>query len=123
MVAAGVPEKMIKEVTGHKSSKALEIYERPTVPQRQALANVLNGSCPCDVGMEVTNLKMQCGEKRVTKNSTTQQNGGAPFMGPLFQGLNNCTVNISPRTSMFTPTGPTTHFYFHFKKKNFNVMP
>ena len=38
MFAAGVPEKMIKEVTGHKSSNALEIYKRPTVPQKQALA-------------------------------------------------------------------------------------
>ena len=102
MFAAGVPEKMIKEVTGHKSSKALEIYERPTVPQRQALANVLNGSCRSDFGMKVT--KMQGGEKRVTKTSTTQQNGGAPFMGSLFQGLNNCTVNISPQNF---------HVHFH----------
>ena len=31
-------KKMIKEVTGHKSSNALEIYKRPTVPQKQALA-------------------------------------------------------------------------------------
>ena len=64
MFAAGVPPK--KRITGHKSSKALEIYDRPTVPQRQALANVLNGSCHCDFGMEVTNLKMQGGEKWVT---------------------------------------------------------
>ena len=62
MFAAGVPEKMIKEVTGHKSSKALEIYERPTVPQKQALANVLNGSCRSDFSAEVT--KMQGGEKK-----------------------------------------------------------
>ena len=59
MFAAGVPEKMIKEVTGHRSSKALEIYERPTLPQKQALANV--GSCHGNFGAEVT--KMQGGEK------------------------------------------------------------
>ena len=85
---------MIKEVTGHRSSKALEIYERPTVPQKQALANVLNGSCRGNFGAEVT--KMQGGEKRIIKTSTTQQLG-APFMGSLFQGLNNCTVNIAPQ--------------------------
>ena len=104
MFAAGVPEKMIKEVTGHRSSKALEIYERPTVPQKQALANVLNGSCCGNFGAEVT--KMQGGEKRITKTSTTQQfeNGGAPFMGSLFQGLNNCTVNIAPQNF---------HVHFH----------
>ena len=49
MFAAGVPEKMIKEATGHKSSKALEIHERPTVPQNQALSNVLNRSCRGDL--------------------------------------------------------------------------
>ena len=31
MFTAEVPEKMIKEVTGQKSSKALAIYEWPTV--------------------------------------------------------------------------------------------
>ena len=92
--AAGVPEKVIKEVTGHKPSKALEIYERPTVHQKQALSNVLNGSCRGDFGAEVT--KMQGGEKELLKTSTTRQNGGTPFMGSLFQGLNNCTVNITP---------------------------
>ena len=34
-----LPEKMIKEVTG--SSKALEIYERPTVDQRKELAKLM----------------------------------------------------------------------------------
>jgi len=41
MFAAQVPEKMIKEETGHKSSKALAIYECPTYAQRQALPKVL----------------------------------------------------------------------------------
>ena len=30
MFSAGVPEKLIESVTGHRSSKALEVYERPT---------------------------------------------------------------------------------------------
>ena len=33
MFSAEVPEKMIKGVTGHKSSQALHLYERPTVSQ------------------------------------------------------------------------------------------
>ena len=41
MFAANVPEKMIKEVMGHKSSRALAIYERPTVQQKQAVSNIL----------------------------------------------------------------------------------
>ena len=37
MFTAGVPEKMIKSVTGHKLSKALAIYEHPSVQQQEAL--------------------------------------------------------------------------------------
>ena len=44
MFAAQVPEKMIKDVTGHKSSKALAPYEQPTVAQKQGLSMVLAGS-------------------------------------------------------------------------------
>ena len=43
MFAAQVPLKMVKEVTGHKSSKALALYERPTLAQKQALSQVLAG--------------------------------------------------------------------------------
>ena len=44
MFAAQVPEKMIKDVTGHKSSKALGLYKQPSVAQKQALSKVLAGS-------------------------------------------------------------------------------
>ena len=43
MFAPRVPEKMIKEVTGHKSSKALALYERPTLAQKQVLSKVPAG--------------------------------------------------------------------------------
>jgi len=45
MFAPRVPEKMIKEVTGHKSSKALHValYECPTLAQKQVLSKVLAG--------------------------------------------------------------------------------
>ena len=37
---AGVPEKLIKDVTGHQSN-ALHLYERPSLEQRQAISKVL----------------------------------------------------------------------------------
>ena len=40
MFAAQVPERMIKDVIGHK---ALALYERPTLGQKQALSKVLAG--------------------------------------------------------------------------------
>ena len=44
MFAAQIPEKMIKDTTCHKSSKALALYERPTVTQKQGFSMVLAGS-------------------------------------------------------------------------------
>ena len=37
---AGVPEKLIRDVTGHRS-KALELYQRPSVKQKQSVSRVL----------------------------------------------------------------------------------
>ena len=37
---AGVPEKLIRDVTGHRSS-ALHLYERPTIEQKQSVSKVL----------------------------------------------------------------------------------
>ena len=44
IVAASVPQKLIKSVNRHKSSKALEIYERPTVKQLKAVSKVMANS-------------------------------------------------------------------------------
>ena len=40
MFAAGVPDKQVKNVTGHKSSKALEVYQHPTTQQEMAVSKV-----------------------------------------------------------------------------------
>ena len=37
---AGVSEKLIRDVTGHRSS-ALHLYERPTIEQKQSVSKVL----------------------------------------------------------------------------------
>ncbi len=37
---AGVPEKLIRDVTGHRSN-ALQLYERPTLQQKQSVSSVL----------------------------------------------------------------------------------
>ena len=47
MFRAGVPEKIIQECTGHRSLKALRLYERTTASQHQSVAKVL--SAPSDV--------------------------------------------------------------------------
>ena len=53
LFSAGVPEKLIRDVTGHRSS-ALQLYERPTVEQKQCTTlsersthTAAAGSCDC----------------------------------------------------------------------------
>ena len=40
MFNAGVSDKLIRDVTGHRST-ALQLYERPTLQQKQAVSRVL----------------------------------------------------------------------------------
>ena len=51
---AGVPEKIIQERTGHRSLKALRMYERTTTSQHIAVSNVLSA-----VDTSVPGLKPQ----------------------------------------------------------------
>ena len=84
LFTAGVPEKLIRDVTGHRSS-ALQLYERPTAEQRQAVSRVL----------------VQ-GEKQFsTAESTKNVERSLPSQFN-FGGLNNCNVNIyvQPRSTM-----------------------
>ena len=42
MFAANVPEKLIRDVTGHRS-RSLQLYERLTLEQRRSVSEVLLG--------------------------------------------------------------------------------
>ena len=106
MFAAGVPEKLIKNVTGHKSTKALEVYERPTVQQQQAVSRVLSTpSSSYTTEMEKTSIGEQSmsvnvmRKQSVTRQQSIQsQTSAAPdVIGAMFNGLTNCSVNITPQ--------------------------
>lgn len=102
MFAAGVLEKMIKEVT------ALQIYERP-----------------CNSSSEASTFKMfwmghavvvlmqrwtKCGEKKITKTGPIQQYAGASFMGrviiPRLKQL--YSEHFSPKFPCSLSSGSTT---------------
>lgn len=44
MFAAGVPGKLVKSVTAHKSKKAFELYEQPTAQLQQSVSKALTWS-------------------------------------------------------------------------------
>ncbi len=45
MFNKGVPEKLIAEKSGHRSLKALRVYERPSVSQEKSPGTCLQGEC------------------------------------------------------------------------------
>lgn len=104
MFAAQVPEKIIEDITGHKSSKALALYERPNVAQKQALSKVLAGSQSSGSGQasfakEVDKLQQVQAVQRSQQHlhfSNSRANPAGLFSS-LFQGLTNCTINFSPQ--------------------------
>ena len=44
LIKAGVPEKVISEITGHLTVESLRMYERTSVEQTQAVSNILTSS-------------------------------------------------------------------------------
>ena len=82
---ANVPEKIIQERTGHRSLKALRLYERTTGEQHQQVSRILSN-------------QMQ--------PQRTFQNPGSTIQGPIsmpplpaFGMLQNCTINVNYGTS------------------------
>ena len=81
---AGVPEKLIREVTGHRSN-ALQTYERPSLEQRQNVSKIL---------VQGMSNKENYPEKSSSKLSSTSTPG---VVGSIFSGVSNCTITISPQ--------------------------
>ena len=115
MFSAGVPEKITKSITGHKSSKALQVYERRTVEQLQAVSNVMtvpNSSFATEVQHYSINptvsqhidsvisptVLSQHTEMYQCKELVKERASCAEMVGAMFSGLNNCSINFSPQT-------------------------
>ena len=78
MFRAGVPEKIIQERTGHRSLKALRLYERTTASQHQSVAKVL--SAPSDVTFSSTENAKDC--------------GGNLSLGTVIGSASHCVINV-----------------------------
>ena len=96
MFSVGVPEKIIKGITGHKSTKALEVYERPMVNQLQAVFNVMN-QLNSSFSSELQEVHVRsCTEVYEHKKETVTLGGG--LLGSMFSELNDCNIQISPQS-------------------------
>ena len=83
MFRAGVPEKIIQERTGHRSLKALRIYERTTAGQHLSVANVLSSS------FDVTFSDAK--GKSPSVNSTC----GIPGLATMIGTASHCIINVN----------------------------
>ena len=105
MFNAQVPEKMIKEVTGHHSTKALGLYERPSLAQKKAVSKVLaeGGRFSQEVKlnrlalpMVLLSLLLPVLTGAIHAHSAKQLDP-AGLLSSLFSGLTNCTINFAPQ--------------------------
>ena len=107
MFNCGVPEKVIAENSGHRSTKALRCYERTSEDLQQAVTKVINNptnpvSPECmaltfQQSTQSTTSVMQLKEiasedKAITKSSGLAAN---PSVGAFSGSFTNCTINIS----------------------------
>ena len=84
---AGVPEKLIRDVTGHRS-KALELYECPSLDQLKAVSRVL---------LHGRSFEKENFNPKPPSILSCNKHNNPDVFGSLFSGLSNCTVTISPQ--------------------------
>ena len=103
MFNSGVPEKVIAENSGHRSTKALRYYERTSEKLQQAVTKVINDltnptfpecmALSLQSTQSTTSIReIASEEKPVTKSSDSAAN---PGIGAFYGSFTNCTINIS----------------------------
>ena len=96
MFNSGVPEKIIAENSGHRSTKALRCYERTSSEQQKAVSKIISNP-----GGVIQPSATECfggnGSHKATPESKPVL--GTPRPNPLahtFSGsFSNCTINVS----------------------------
>uniref|UniRef100_A0A1X7U4V1 Uncharacterized protein n=1 Tax=Amphimedon queenslandica TaxID=400682 RepID=A0A1X7U4V1_AMPQE len=88
---ANVPEKLIQERTGHRSIKALRLYERTTDKQHEEVSMIL----------AKRDEEQKYGKQQEKMSASEVTSTSMPF--PTFGTLKHCTININYGTS-----GPST---------------
>ena len=97
MFHAGVPDKLIRDVTWHRSN-ALHLYERPILQQKQEVSKILvqgkqsfHGKANRPTSQPMRSSLCNSGASVGSLPSTSRSSGGS-----LFSGLGNCNI-ISPQ--------------------------
>ena len=102
MFVSGVPEKIVSEVTGHKSVKALRQYERTTEEQYQAVGHSIAHMQAFESSTSVQSVTKT--EKQAQGEMEDNKEKAAAMVGELQKSLPSISRNLSNCTfhSLFT---------------------
>ena len=81
-----MPEKLIQERTGHRSTTALRMYERTSIQQQQSVSSIISSASPKKFVSEITLPHSRPGSD--WKNSKGEESKVA------FDNCQNCTINV-----------------------------
>ena len=100
MFNSGIPEKVIAETSGHKSTKALRCYEHTSQQLKQDVTKVINRSCKVPTSECTATVPMSEPECKPVishlKEEKPECKPAAQSIPQSFSGsFTNCTINIS----------------------------
>jgi hypothetical protein len=96
MFSAGVPEKIIAEFTGHKSSKALQQYEHTSTAQVQAAGLAIAKETPFGHDAKAGAMDDIAAMESSAVEDVKPDFAAIQKLMPAFAGnLSNCTININ----------------------------
>lgn len=105
MFEMGVPEKLIKERTGHKSLEALRTYERNNDKQHKVISDILSNGTPNP------SAPFSFSNPFFSNNHTSNTLNYPQQSGFSFNNLHGCTINIHA-----TPVQRSTDYYLSEKE-------
>ena len=92
-----VPEKLIQERTGHRSTTALRMYERTSSQQQMSVSSIIASAAPKNFVPEIP-LPLTGPEQTSSKCAKSEESKVA------FDSCQNCTINVNIQYA-----GPSTN--------------
>ena len=89
LFAANVPEKLIAERTGHRSTDALRMYERTSVKQQETVSSIIASSSPKEFTMSST-ASGSCQSQAIERSGRAEDSKKVTF-----DNCQNCTINVN----------------------------
>ena len=84
-----MPEKLIQERTGHRSTTALRMYERTSIQQQQSVSSIIASASPKEFVSEIPLPHIGPGSEKNSKCAKGEESKVA------FDNCQNCTISVN----------------------------